>query len=349
MRKISAVKLLAFLTAAHIPRAPAAPDLQLPHHVIDCIILDHAGNVLREMGGNRCVFWDDGSFVRGTDKELTFFHPDMSVKWSKKMHTHHQLGKSVDGKRILVMEYRFRKYQGKRVRFDRVSIINLEGKELYAYDFYTRRKEIINLYKKIRQEKLELKLHLNTWEFVHTNSISEIPENESSKKIPAFAKGHIIVNSNLLGFAMILDAKLKEILWILPPHRSNPRQHDVHVLPNGKVLIYDNVSHLSQDEKFSTIDEFDPVSGKREVVYQANPPPAFFSPHLGGAQRLPNGNLLISDVTNGAGAAHEIDKTGKRIWTIFYPKINKETGKPFEFQEIKRMNLTKFLERNLGL
>ena len=53
---------------------------------------------------------------------------------------------------------------------------------------------------------------------------------------------------------------------------------------------------------------------KAEIVwtYAANPPESFYAPYQGGAQTLPNGNLLITDSTNGR--IFEITASGETIW-----------------------------------
>jgi hypothetical protein len=57
--------------------------------------------------------------------------------------------------------------------------------------------------------------------------------------------------------------------------------------------------------------------GKSNWEYTDNPPHNFFSSYISGAQRLPNGNTLITE--GGFGRIFEVTTTGEVVWEYINP------------------------------
>ena len=109
--------------------------------------------------------------------------------------------------------------------------------------------------------------------------------------------------------------------------------HAAHWIPEGlpgagNVLIFNNgLEHPGFRRGYSSVDEialpFDgrnyrldagSAHGFNEIVwiYAADPPESFYAVILSNAQRLPNGNTLITD--GEAGRIFEVTRTGKTVW-----------------------------------
>ena len=114
------------------------------------------------------------------------------------------------------------------------------------------------------------------------------------------------------------------------------------MLDNGNILIYDN----GFNREYTRIIELDPV--KKEIVweYKADSPELFFSQSQGHAQRLPNGNTLITD--SESGRAFEITKNGKIVWEWFNPEINEEGKRGIIYRMVRypKDKIDKLLELN---
>jgi hypothetical protein len=86
------------------------------------------------------------------------------------------------------------------------------------------------------------------------------------------------------------------------------------MLPNGNILLFDNVGY----DSFSRIMEFDPSRGQMVWTYVGDPPSSFSSDYCGIVQRLPNGNTLITETCSGR--AFEVTKDTKEIvWEFLNP------------------------------
>lgn len=149
-----------------------------------------------------------------------------------------------------------------------------------------------------------------------------------------------------------------DIVWRVGPDYSygNPEyklgqiigQHMVHMIPAGlpgagNILLYDNggnagfgslmpglaPTYPNKLREYSRVLEFDPVS--LEVVWEyANPDPKFddqghcveatlFSPFISGAQRLPNGNTLVCQGSNGR--IFELTPEKDIVWECISPFV----------------------------
>jgi hypothetical protein len=74
---------------------------------------------------------------------------------------------------------------------------------------------------------------------------------------------------------------------------------------------------------FSRAIEVNPATNEVVWKYQDAPPWNFFSPRMGNAQRLPNGNTLICEAS--FGRLFEVTKVGEIVWEY----VNPYFGKPF--------------------
>ena len=69
----------------------------------------------------------------------------------------------------------------------------------------------------------------------------------------------------------------------------------------------------------SRISEFDPKTGKQVWQYMDDMSPAFFSPYMGGVQRLWNGNTFICE--SAYGRLFEVTTKGETVWEYVIPEF----------------------------
>ena len=96
--------------------------------------------------------------------------------------------------------------------------------------------------------------------------------------------------------------------------------HNPTLLDNGNILVFDNGVHRKQGTGFrsySRVLEVNPKTGKIEWEYQSVPPHHFYAPVISGCQRLPNGNTLICEGTEGR--LFEVTPDKEVVWEFVNP------------------------------
>lgn len=327
-----------------------SPTHSLPQQNLDeCLIMDMQGKAIGGRQGGVCLFFDDGSMVRGTAEGLIFYNPDLTMKWTRHLEVHHLMSFDLKRKHLLVISSVDHTFQKEQIRFDRLVVFDLNGNEVHSFDFYRFKDQLLKL------SGAPARAYNNEpgdREFSHANTFYEIPENQTAKTIPAFSQGNYIVYTRRQGLCFILNHTLEKILWsaILDPKkldRNDENIHDVQVLPNGKLLFFNNSANPRRPSEpgfvpYSDIEEYDPRTETIRVVFQATPPESFYEPYRGGIQVLANGNLLTAESHDG-GRAYEVDQNGKIVWSITNPVMDPSTGKPAKFSTVRRVDLTDFL------
>lgn len=99
---------------------------------------------------------------------------------------------------------------------------------------------------------------------------------------------------------VIISRRTGEVLWHLDS-AAVAQRHCASELDDGCIMIFDNGTFRHHDSStFSRVIQVDRVTKK--VVWEYHDqsfPSAFFTPFMGGAQRLKNGNTLITEAVFG--------------------------------------------------
>lgn len=324
------------------------------HYILGCTIIDKEGRVLRQYRGGECIFLPNGYVASIRRMDLRFFNAKMRLMWKKRIEPHHQINSSLDNKHLLVINTRshffpYSRPPSQNVYFDRFSIYDRKGNEVKYFDMYESWQEVAAL-TPVPFSPNQRIAHGDQvrFEFSHSNSFYEIPENTAASKNHAFDEGNYIINERFRGLILVLDKELKKILWSVRYEDLEPGwkgAHDVQMQRNGKIILFDNLSFLFSDEKdFSTITELDPLTLKKKILFRAPSPTSFFSKFHGGVQRLSDGGLLITD--SALNGVFEVNEWGKKGWSFYQPILHPKTGKPRGFWRARRQDLTSFLENN---
>jgi len=171
--------------------------------------------------------------------------------------------------------------------------------------------------KKKRAEELARSF---SFDWAHNNTCQVIEENEAARKSDAFRPGNIVFSYRTLDIIGVIDRESGKIVWAWGPGVLDG-QHKPHMLPNGRILVFDNGTRRG----WSRVIEVDPLSGKTVWEYRGSPKESFFSPFISGAQRLPNGNVLICeggpahDTWGGTARLFEITREGNIVWEFRTP------------------------------
>lgn len=145
----------------------------------------------------------------------------------------------------------------------------------------------------------------------HTNTL-EILDGRLAARLPAFKAGNILVSVLQLNTLAVVDPGTRRVVWALRgPWR---KQHQPTVLDNGHLLLFDNVG---LDRDHSRVLEIDPANGAILWQYGGTATQELSSHTLGTAQRLANGNTLITESENGR--AIEVSPSGEIVWEFRSP------------------------------
>ncbi|MCP5041917.1 MAG: PQQ-binding-like beta-propeller repeat protein [bacterium] len=151
----------------------------------------------------------------------------------------------------------------------------------------------------------------------HTNTVAML-QGRALHRDRAFRNGNLLVSMNRMGVVAAVSLKIGQVIWV---RRTAPvGQHDPKILPGGNMLLFSN--HMGTGS--SVVEEFDPKSGEVAWSYRGTDDHPFYSKYLGAADRLPNGNTLITE--SDGGRAFEITREGEIVWEFYNPHRAGEDG-----------------------
>ena len=191
-------------------------------------------------------------------------------------------------------------------------------------------------------------------DWLHTNCMSYLgPNKRYNEGDERFHPENIIFDSREANFLAIISKKTGKIVWKIGPNWDDENikhisyiigPHHTHLIPEGlpgegNILVFDNggwggygvPNTVSEDgtknvwRDYSRVLEINPIT--LEIVWQFTPESIragiptdaskFYSPYVSSAQRLPNGNTLIDEGSNGR--LIEVTYEKERVWEWISP------------------------------
>jgi hypothetical protein len=141
-----------------------------------------------------------------------------------------------------------------------------------------------------------------------------LPETEIGERDARFREGNLLVCYRNLDQIAIFDPENEEFVWSWG-YGALDRPHYPIMLESGRILVFDNGTF----REYSRVIELDPSTEEIVWEYLADPRESFYSEAGGLAQRLPNGNTLITETMTGR--VFEITAEGEIVWEWFHPVI----------------------------
>ena len=127
----------------------------------------------------------------------------------------------------------------------------------------------------------------------------------------------VLVSFRNISTVGIIDKRTGKFLWKLGWDML-AQQHDPSPLPNGNILIFNNgTRRRSHPLVFSEVIEVNPATNRVVWRYRDSPFYNFYSPYISGAQRLPNGNTLITE--GNFGRMFEVTPERQVVWEYINP------------------------------
>jgi hypothetical protein len=231
-----------------------------------------------------------------------------------------------------------------------------------------------------------------SWGCLEMNSASTLGANKwdktDSTKNPAFHPDNIIVSFRKANVVAIIEKSTGNFIWRIGPYFEEasgeqherilrhdlPRpldqisgQHNPHIIAEGlpgagNILLFDCQGGAGYPQSSlgkyagSRILEIDPTT--KHIVWQYTaedsglPPWTFFSSFVSNAQRLPNGNTLITEGMNGR--LFQVTWTGQAVWEYYSPYLRygvagePEVRRPTR-PEVERVTATPLVYRSYAV
>jgi hypothetical protein len=293
-----------------------APDTQIGWHGVH---LYPNGDVLLNLEG--------GNFPFGGG--LVLIDRDSKIKWKLAQNTHHDLDVLPDG-RIAVLAHDYLEqgvaacndYVKPPYLADKLLIVSPEGKELESFSlaeaFCKSPFRWMLMPVGTLSQKPAVKQDIE--DFQHSNNVQVIRPEEAAV-FPGGVAGDYLVSFRNLNIIAVVDQKTHLVKWVMTGNFV--RQHDPDILPNGDILVYDNLGGMIEGNRpqgRSRVLEIDPRTQQIVWKYEGGTAPEdrFESSKGGNVQKLANGNVLISHSWQG----RVIEVTGDAQPRIVWEYVN---------------------------
>ena len=229
--------------------------------------------------------------------------------WSRRMPVHHDVDLLSDG-RIAVLSYAHRLlpefHPSAEIRDDYIEILDSEGAALEKQSLTELLQSAPEPFT-FRTVKPRRKDKEREVDLLHTNSLEWMRDPLLAARNPLYALDNVLVCMRHQNAVAILDWKRRQLLWSWGQgDLSGP--HDATLLSSGNILIFDN----GLGRGWSRVLELDPLEGKVVWEYRAQPEQSFYTDQRGAAQRLHNGNTLVTNSQNGQ--VFEVTREGEVVW-----------------------------------
>jgi hypothetical protein len=240
---------------------------------------------------------------------LLLFDWDGKILWRSRLPAHHDVDRRPDGVLVtLSSEHRVIPEIDPVVptKDHLVVLLGSDGAFLEEYSMVRLLQSAPERFR-LAKVRAQIKLGQREIDLLHSNSVEWMRDERLASEDPLYALSNLLLCVRHQDSVAIVDWDRKELLWAWGRGElSGP--HDATLLPNGNVLIFDN----GLARGWSRVVEVDPRSDEIVWQYRAEKPEDFYSRAQGAAQRLPNGNTLITD--SDSGLLFEVTPEGETVW-----------------------------------
>ena len=144
--------------------------------------------------------------------------------------------------------------------------------------------------------------------------------------------GNILASLRSVSAVIIISRETGDVIWHLDS-KVVAQQHCASELANGSILIFDNGTFRHHESAtYSRVIQVDRSTKDIVWEYRDPHPMTFFTPFMGGVQRLQNGNTLITEAA--FGRIFEVTKEGKLCWEYVNPHFADYEG--LDAQELEK-------------
>ena len=170
-------------------------------------------------------------------------------------------------------------------------------------------------------------LTLQTIDYVHGNAL-DVDKNGNILFSMRHTSNIIKIDRNTGDVIWILGGKTNQFTFINDHDFNSPNyfsfQHDIHVLPNGNITLFDNGDQHSPQYSRGVEYKLDEQNKTATMVWEYRHSPDIYTGSGGSVQRLPNGNTIIGwsrgGSTNGFPIFTEVHPDNSIAMEMFFPE-----------------------------
>ncbi len=338
-------------------RERAAPGLTLITHSHFCRteILDLSGQVLHAWQTEPCERWGNSVITPEGDllvvgrvpheqtpeaasraRYLARLAWDGSERWRRTMPAHHDVELTPEG-RVSTLTYALRDLPEVHAELptrDHALVVLDASGELLEEAWFSgllRSAPDVFLPDPVKPRRFNDAMEVD---LIHGNSLEWLRKTGSADAL--LAPGRVLVCFRNQDAVAIFDWARRRLVWAWGKGElSGP--HDATLLDDGHILVFDN----GLGRNWSRVVEVDPRSGEIVWEYRAPEPRDFYTTMRGAAQRLTNGNTLITESDDGR--AFEVTREGEIVWEYRNPNLT-ELREPSVLVRARRIEGVDFAE-----
>ncbi|KAK4496474.1 hypothetical protein PRZ48_012454 [Zasmidium cellare] len=131
--------------------------------------------------------------------------------------------------------------------------------------------------------------------------------------------GNVLASLRSVSAVIVISKETGKVIWYLDS-KVLAQQHHATEMEDGSILVFDNgVYRHRESMPYSRVIQV--CRQTKNIVWQYKDPHpmTFFTPFMGGAQRLSNGNTLITEA--GFGRIFEVTREGEMCWEFVVPEF----------------------------
>jgi hypothetical protein len=140
----------------------------------------------------------------------------------------------------------------------------------------------------------------------HTNSLVVL-DGSLADRAPFLRRGNVLISMRSLNCVVVVEPESGRIVWALTGQWF--AQHCARFLPNGHILLFDNLGSM---RRASRVLEIDPLTQEILWSFGGTSSDDLFSETVGWVQRLPGGNTLITE--SNFGRVIEVTPEDRVVW-----------------------------------
>jgi hypothetical protein len=231
---------------------------------------------------------------------------DSKLIWAHKTGAHHDVEVMPDGDIYVLTRTPHvvpRVNPAEPILEDFISVLGADGVE-------KRRVSVLEAFENSGYAHLWHDIHRRSGDIFHTNGLS-ILEGRIADRLPAFRRGNVLISLHTFDTIAVVDLDAARVTWALQGDYRG--QHDPKILENGNLLLFDNYG----TEEQSSVIELDPTNTQTVWQYRGTPERPFYSFTCGTADRLANGNTVITE--SDFGRAFEVTPDREIVWEYYNP------------------------------
>jgi len=285
-------------------------------------LMDMDGKILHNWSISSNGVWnawwlfDDLSVVgvyNGVEDNVVKIGWDSNIIWRLKGPYHHDVSVSPEGN-VYTLRRSLRRgvWLGERkidIMDNLIMVFDSNGKYVKNVSLYSM------LWDKVDERRIKLvskNFKTSPIDVFHTNTVAVL-----DRDLGYARKGNVLISVRHMDLIAIVDIGMEKVVWMWGPGEIE-FPHKPTILEDGNILLFDN----GNLRRYSRAVIVDPKT--KEIVwnYTAPKPKSFYSNSCGSAEKLPNGNVLITE--SNKGRLFEVTPAGEIVWEYLNQFRNSE-------------------------